>query len=342
MDASFEKYMIQSPQGLKAELTNYGARLMSLFVPLADGNFRNVCLGFKNPEDYFLADEKYFGAIVGRYCNRIANGRFELEGKVYELAKNNGPNHLHGGIDAFHTRMWEGKKIADNAVEFKYFSPDGEEGYPGNLEVFIMYSIVGKELHISFRAVSDQSTHVNLTAHPYFNLKGVGNGSVLDHELLIKADHYTPVDKNVIPTGELRRTKDTVFDFLDFKRIGKDIDQSDDQLGIGNGYDHNFVLNKTGIKTPELAAIVREPESALQMKVYTTEPGIQFYTANWLSGKDTGYSGKTYHAREAFCLEPQHFPNSPNQFDFPRTLLFAGERYESRSVFSFNGSILHS
>jgi aldose 1-epimerase len=335
MDASFDKYVIQSPQGLRAELTNYGARLMSLFVPFPDGSFRNVCLGFNSPEDYFLADEKYFGAIVGRYCNRIAKGRFELEGKVYELAKNNGPNHLHGGINAFHTQMWQGKKIAENAVEFRYFSPDGEEGYPGNLEVFVLYSIVGKELHLNMRAVSDQSTHVNLTVHPYFNLKGEGNGSILDHELMIMADHFTPVDKNVIPTGEIRKTESTVFDFRDFHRIGDRIDTEDVQLEIGNGYDHNFVLKKSGVKSPELAAVVREPESTLQMDVYTTEPGMQFYTANFLSGKDIGYAGKAYHSREAFCLEPQHFPDSPNQFDFPRTVLFAGERYESKSIFSF-------
>lgn len=336
MKASFEKYSISTPLGLKAELTNYGARLMSLFVPLKDGSVRNVCLGFNTPEDFFLADEKYYGAIVGRYCNRIANGRFELEGKQYELAQNNGSNHLHGGIDAFHTQIWQSRKIAENAVEFRYFSKDGEEGYPGNMEVFVIYSIVGKELHITMRAVGDKTTHVNLTPHPYLNLKGEGNGTVMDHEMILRANRFTPVDERVIPTGELQNVEGTPFDFKGYHTLGERIAVNNDQLKIGNGYDHNFVLEKTVPGAIEIAAIIREPGSGLTMDLLTTEPGMQFYTANWLSGKDIGYSGKPYKAREAFCLEPQHFPDSPNQPDFPRTVLFPGERYETRSIFKFS------
>lgn len=336
MKASFESYTIQSPGGLRAELTNFGARLMSLFVPLSDGTSRNVCLGFKTPEEFFLADEKYFGALVGRYCNRIAGGCFELEGKVYELAKNNGENHLHGGIDAFHTRIWEGRKIAENAVEFRYNSPDGEEGYPGNLEVLVMYSIVGNEMHVTMRAFSDKTTHVNLTVHPYLNLAGEGSGSVMDHRLLIQADAFTPVDTTVIPTGELRPVENTPFDFRAFKSIGANIDEDYDQLSIGGGYDHNYVLRKSDSGALETAAFVQEPASGLIMELLTTEPGLQFYSANWLSGKDVGYGGNAYKAREAFCLEPQHFPDSPNQYDFPRTVLFPGEKYETRTIFRFN------
>jgi aldose 1-epimerase len=329
-------FTIKSPNGLTAKLTNYGARLMSLFVPAGNGEYRNVTLGFKTPEEYFLADEKYFGAMVGRYCNRISNGRFELEGESYQLAQNADGNHLHGGIDAFHTKIWQGQQIAENAVQFSYFSKDGEEGYPGNMNVLLMYSIVGRELHLTIRAASDKTTIVNLTAHPYFNLLGEGEGSILDHELYINADAFTPVNNSVIPTGEIRSVENTPFDFKSFQKIGDRINDEDEQLKIGHGYDHNFVLNKQKEGGLELAAIVREPLSGLSMDLWTTEPGLQFYSSNWLTGKDSGYSGKSYGAREAFCLETQHFPDSPNNYDFPRVVLFAGENYESRTIFKFS------
>jgi aldose 1-epimerase len=338
MGASFKTFRIGSPNGLTAEFTNFGARIMSLFVPVAGDNTLNVCLGFRTPEEFFLADEQYFGAIVGRYCNRISKGRFELDGIVYELAKNIDDNHLHGGIEGFHKQLWGGRKIAENAVEFSHLSKDGEEGYPGNLRVLVMYSIVGMELHITMRAETDRKTHVNLTSHPYFNLKGEGNGSVMDHELIINADHFTPVNESVIPTGEIRTVKGSPFDFSTGKRIGEHIDQEDHQLHLGNGYDHNFVLNKSAEAKLESAAIVHEPVSGLTMELLTTEPGLQFYSANWLSGKDVGYSGKSYRAREAFCLEPQHFPDSPNQYNFPRTFLMPGEVFKTRTVLRFSQS----
>ena len=335
METSFQKFDIKSPGGLRLELTNFGARIMSLFVPFSDGSVRNVCLGFSDPASFYLAEEQYFGAIVGRYCNRIAGAKFELEGKTYKLAKNIGDNNLHGGVEGFHRKFWLGKQVANNAVEFRLDSQDGDEGFPGNLEAYVMYAIVENELHISFRAMTDKVTHVNLTPHPYFNLKGEGNGSVLSHELMINADNYTPVNKEVVPTGEYKEVHDTPFDFRKFRKIGDAIDSDHDQIKIGNGYDHNFVLRKGVTKNVELAAVIQEPESGMMLQLFTTEPGLQFYTANWLSGNDSGYSGRPYLAREAFCLEPQHFPNSPNEPDFPRTALFPGERYESRTVFKF-------
>ena len=335
MKANLETIRIGVTNGLQAELTNYGARLMSLFVPWKGQMTRNVVLGFKDPASYFFADEKYFGAIVGRYCNRIAQGRFVLNGINYQLARNQGEHHLHGGIDAFHTVIWNSKRIAENAVEFSYISPDGEEAFPGTLEVRLIYAIVENELHISLRAVTDKTTIVNLTPHPYLNLLGEGNGAVLDHELEIFAEAFTPVDKSLIPTGEIRSVAGTPFDFRQPRRIGEGLAESDEQLSFGNGYDHNFVLKKSKTDTVTLAARITEPSSGLRMELLTTEPGLQFYSANWLSGKDVGYSGKNYRAHEAFCLEPQHFPDSPNQAHFPPVILRPGERYHSKSIFRF-------
>ena len=335
MKANLETYQIGIAGGLSASLCNYGARLMSLFVPVKDGSRVNVVLGFREPENYFFSDEKYFGAIVGRYCNRIAKGRFELNGRVFQLATNLPPHHLHGGVNAFHSVIWESRQIAENAVEFRYLSPDGEEGYPGNLDVRLIYAVVENELHISMRATTDKTTIVNLTAHPFFNLKGEGSGDVLDHWLRIEADAFTPVDETLIPTGEIRPVDGSAFDFREGAVIRDRLFEAHPQLAYGNGFDHNYVLNKSEAGILSLAAAVREPDKGLTMEVLTTEPGMQFYTANWLSGKDRGYGGNRYEKHGALCLEPQHFPDSPNKAHFPPVLLLPGDRYHTKTVFRF-------
>jgi len=334
--SDLQKISLHSNNGMRAEFTNYGARLMSLFVPNLKNELVNVCLGFQEPEAYLSADEKYFGAIVGRYCNRIANASFELEGKTYQLAKNSDNHHLHGGLKAFHTVLWNIELITENAVKFSYYSPDGEEGYPGNVEVSIIYTLTDDELKIDIEAVSDRTTVLNVTAHPYFNLRGEGNGDILSHLLKIHADAYIPVDREVIPTGGINTVENTPFDFRDFHKIGDRIDEDFEQLIRGSGYDHNYVLN---IDYPGFyfhAASVIEPVSRLKMDLFTTEPGLQFYSANWLSGADTGYQGKAYEKRSAFCLEPQHFPDSPNNQHFPSTVLHKGEIYRSKTAFKFS------
>lgn len=332
-------YVLQNENGLKAIFTNYGQRLVSLYVPDENGDFKDVVLGFSNLDEYRNAKEKYFGASIGRYGNRIAQGQFKLNDSVYKLAKNNGENHLHGGNKGFESVVWNANQISDHELEFSRTSPDGEEGYPGNLKVKVHYDLTNEnELVINYYATTDKSTPVNLTHHSFFNLAGEGNGNINEHLLMINADAFTPVDESLIPTGELKPVKETPFDFRELKPIGKDLDTTqNEQLRRAKGYDHNFVLNTEPVndKGLVLAAEVVEPQSGRTLKVFTNEPGLQFYGGNFLNGKTKGKSGKAYEFRGSFCLETQHFPDSPNQEKFPSTILKPGEEYRSTCVYKF-------
>ena len=295
---------------------------------------------YKNSFDYLQKEQPYFGAIIGRFGNRIANGQFTIDNTTYTLATNDTPNHLHGGNKGFDKAVWTAKMLEKGgfpSLILAYTSPDGEEGYPGNLACMITYSLTNKnELRIDYQATTDKLTVLNLTNHCYFNLKDGGATSCLNHELRIFADAFTPVDKNTIPTGEIKSIKRTPFNFLKTKKIGDRIEQNNPQLKIGNGYDHNFVL-KTG-KGLKKAAKVVEPESGRVLEVFTTEPGLQFYTANWLDGSMVGHQSIAYQKRCAFCLETQHFPDSPNQPGFPSTVLRPGESYQSTTIYKFSAN----
>lgn len=332
-----ELYTLTNRNGVRAQITNYGGALVSLMVPDARGRMADVALGYDGPADY-EADAFYMGTIAGRYANRIAGGRFKLGGVEYQLARNNGPNHLHGGVRGFNKVVWRARELrrADGvAVELSYLSRDGEEGYPGNLSATITYVLTDKdELRIEYAATADKETIVNLTNHSYFNLAGAGAGDVLGHVLRINADRFTPVDETSIPVGELKAVKGTPFDFTKPTAVGGRIDQDDEQLRRGRGYDHNFVLNKRGAEL-SLAAQVYEPTTGRAMEVWTTEPGLQLYTGNFLEGA-RGKGGEVYRMREGFCLEAQHFPDSPNRPAFPSTALRPGTRYTQTTVYKFS------
>lgn len=331
-------YVLQNKHGLEATFSNYGQRLLSLMVPDREGKFKDIVLGFENLQRYREARERYFGAFVGRYANRISQGRFSIAGKEYTLATNNGTNHLHGGNVGFSDMLWKGRQLANNELEFAGTSSHMDQGYPGNLEVRVNYLLTDKnELVISYRATTDRTTIVNLTHHSFFNLAGEGSGSIEGHFLKINADGYTPIDEIMIPTGELRSVEGTPFDFRTAKPIGRDLGADHYQLQIGKGYDHNFVLNREvkGRDGLTLAAWVLEPTSGRVMEVLTDEPGMQFYSGNFLDGGTIGKSGKPYGHRGAFCLETQHFPDSPNQDGFPTTLLEPGQEYRSTCVYRF-------
>jgi aldose 1-epimerase len=331
-------YTLRNVNGVEAKITNYGGIVVSLKVPDRNGKFDDVVLGFKDFEGY-LKNDPYFGALIGRYGNRIAKGRFTLNGVEYKLAVNNGENHLHGGIKGFDKVVWTGsesKTKAGPAVVLTYLSKDGEEGYPGNLQVRVVYTLTNNnELKIDYSATTDKDTVINLTHHSYFNLAGEGNGDILNHLLTINANRFVPTDAGSIPTGELRSVAGTPFDFLKPTAIGARINQDDEQLKLGNGYDHTFVINgRPG--TLRLAATASEPASGRVMQVWTTEPGVQFYTGNFLNGTLTGKSGKVYQRRFGFCLETQHFPDSPNHPSFPTTTLKKGATYKSTTIYKFS------
>jgi aldose 1-epimerase len=335
---SVKLYVLSNKNGLEATFTNYGQRLVSFMVPDKQGDFKDVVLGYSSIDEYIKGEKNYYGSVIGRYANRIANGSFSIADKTYILAKNNDENHLHGGDIGFESVVWKVEKATTNEIIFSRTSPDMEEGYPGNLDVSVSYVLTDdNELRISYSAKTDQATHVNLTHHSFFNLKGEGEGDINDHIIQINADHYTPVDKGLIPTGKIDKVAGTPFNFTKAKAIGSDLDAEFEQLKIGLGYDHNFVLNDSP-KNSEgfvFCARVTEPKSGRMMEVYTDEPGVQFYGGNFMDGKTNGKSGKPYIFRGSFCLETQHFPNSPNQPDFPSTLLLPGEEYTSNCVYKF-------
>jgi len=327
-------YTLKNAQGMELRVINYGGIILSLKVPDRNGRLGDVVLGYDSLADYERSSP-YFGAIIGRYGNRIARGRFTLDGKTYTLATNNGPNHLHGGVKGFDKVVWDaelfesGKQVG---LIFRYTSPDGEEGYPGTLQATVTYTLTDQnELIFDYHATTDRQTPVNLTQHSYFNLAGDGKGDILGHVVTLNADRFTPVDSTLIPTGEIRSVAGTPFDFRNATAIGARIEQDDQQLRYGRGYDHNFVLNKGG-DGPSLAARVHEPTSGRVMEISTTEPGLQFYSGNFLDGTLVLRDGTAVRQGDAFCLEPQHFPNSPNEPAFPSTVLCPGERYRSRIV----------
>lgn len=329
-------YTLSNERGMVVQITNYGGIVTSLQVPDRKGKTDDVVLGFDTLADY-IKDNPLFGALVGRYANRIAGGQIKLDGQTYSLTKNSGPNHIHGGNIGFNKVVWEATPIRQKGavgVSLRHFSPDGSEGYPGNLTVTVVYSLTNKnELKIDYTAVSDKSTVINLTNHSYFNLAGVGNGDVLSHLMMINADRFTPIDKDTIPTGEVRQVAGTPLDFRSATAIGARINQDDEQLKFGGGYDFNFVLNRRGRK-PSLAARVYEPTSGRTMEVYTTEPGMVLYTGNFLNGVQ-GKGGKIYRKRDGFCLETGHFPDSPNHANFPTTILNPGQTYRQITFYRF-------
>jgi aldose 1-epimerase len=329
-------YVLTNAKGMTAKIMTYGALLTELNVPDRDGKFADVVLGFDNLEGY-IAGHPYFGATVGRVANRIAKGKFTLDGKEYKLATNNGPNALHGGVKGFDKVVWKGEQFAAStgvpAVSFQYVSKDGEEGYPGTLTVTVLYTLSdNNELTIEYLAKTDKATPVNLTNHSYFNLAGQGSGDILAQELQLAASQYTPTDETLIPTGDIKSVVGTPLDFTKSTAIGKHIGEiKADPVG----YDHNFVL---GQKPGELAlaARVKDPKSGRIMEVRTTEPGIQFYTGNFLDGTNKGKGGAVYKKHAAFCLETQHFPDSVNQPKFPSVILKPGEKYSSTTVYAFS------
>ena len=331
-------YVMTNKSGAEVSVTNYGGAVVSVKVPDRSGKLADVVLGYDTGEGY-VNDKSFFGALVGRYGNRIAHAQFVLDGKTYSLAKNNGENTLHGGIKGFNKALWTAKTLSakdGQSLELSYLSKDGEEGFPGNLNVTVIYTFTDDDaLRISYSATTDKKTVVNLTNHSYFNLAGQGSGDILGHLLMIEADKFTPVDKGLIPTGELRDVAGTPFDFRKATPIGARINQDDEQLKLGGGYDHNFVLRRSAGAGESLAARVVEPTTGRVMEVWTTEPGVQFYTGNSL-GTVTGKGGAEYPKRSAFCLETQHFPDSPNLPKFPSVALEPGKRYHTVTTYKFS------
>ncbi len=331
-------FTIENSNGIKAVLTNYGGRIVCLHVPDTNGRFEDIVLGYEKPSDYLESNEKYYGATIGRYGNRIGKGQFSIGDKTYNLEKNNGDNSLHGGSGGFHNVIWDAYQPNGQTLELKYVSRDMEEGFPGYLQVKVIYTLTDEnELKIEYFAETDQPTVVNLTHHSFFNLTGNPEKSINNHILQINAETYTPVDDGLIPTGEIASVEGTPFDFREPVAIGKRVDENNEQLILGRGYDHNWVLDATGLnKEIRLAARVTEPESGRVMEVFTNEPGIQFYGGNFLNGSDIGKNNIAYQHRTAFCLETQHFPDSPNKENFPSTLLKPGDEYYSVCIYRFD------
>jgi aldose 1-epimerase len=327
-------YTLKNKNGLTAQVTNYGAIIVSIYVPDRDGNLADIVLGYDTIGEYINGNSPYMGAVCGRCGNRIARGRFSLMGKDYELAVNNGPNHLHGGITGFDKVVWDVIHFSGSRLQLEYLSVDGEEGYPGNLKVSVTYILTDEnEFRIDYRATTDKATVVNLASHSYFNLSGEGSGNIYEHELMINGDFFTPTDETSVPTGEIVSVKGTPMDFTNARKIGTDIDQDYIQLKFGAGYDHNWVL-KHCIGTLGLAAVAYDPLSGRTMEMYTTQPGVQLYTANWLD-REKGKGGKLYGKRWAFCLETQHFADAINKPHFPSTILNPGEEYKHSCVHRF-------
>jgi len=337
---SVDLYILKNKSGFEAAITNFGGTLVSLKTPDKNGKIADVILGYDSVTGYENG-KAYFGGTIGRYGNRIAHGKFSLNGTTYTLPKNDGENSLHGGTIGFNKRVWTAKDVstsAGEALELTYLSKDGEEGYPGNLSVKVVFTVSANHnsIKIDYSATTDKETVVNLTNHAYFNLAGQGNGDILGHELTLHASKFNPVDATLIPNGELRSVQNTPFDFLKPVAIGKRINQDDEQLKFGKGYDHDWVLDRASANSLSPAARVYEPQSGRVMEVLTTEPGIQFYSGNFLDGTIQGKEGKSYPHRSAFCLETQHFPDSPNHPDFPSTVLKPGQHYHTTTVYQFS------
>ena len=330
-----DRYTLRNANGLEADIITYGGTLTALRVPDRSGAFGDVVLGFDTLAAY-LGDHPYFGSLIGRYCNRIAGGRFVLNGVTYTLARNDGPNHLHGGPDGFHRQIWSARAGASGdgpSLELSYLSRDGEAGYPGNLAVTVTYTLTDRDaLRIDYTATTDRDTVVNLTNHAYFNL--ASSGDIMGHELQIAASHFLPVDANLIPLGELRPVQGTPMDFSVPIPIGARIDAADEQIRRGRGYDHTWVLDKPA-GTLGFAARLFEPVSGRVLEVYTTQPGLQFYSGNMLEGNLIGKGGRVYTRRSGLCLETQHFPDSPNQPQFPSSVLRPGETYRQTTIYQF-------
>lgn len=323
-------FTLTNSNEMEVKITNYGGIITAIRTPDANGSLDNVVLGFESLDKY-LEGTPYFGAIIGRYGNRIAEGKFSIDGTEYELATNDGNNHLHGGEVGFDKVLWDAEMQDDNSLKLTYLSEDGEEGYPGNLEVAVVYSLTNEnELKIEYEATTDKATPVNLTNHSYFNLSGQPDSTILDHELMLNADQYTPVNGELIPTGKLADVEGTPFDFRNLHGIGARIDQ------VKGGYDHNWVLNRSSDDSLFHAATLHHSKSGREMKVFTEEPGIQFYSGNFLDGSLKGPGGTPFVQHAALCLETQHFPNSPNEPDFPSTILEPGETYETTTIYQFS------
>lgn len=336
-----QAFTLTNKNGIKLRAITYGAIVLSLETPDRNGKLADIVLGYNTLEEY-IKDTPYFGAVVGRYGNRIAGGKFSLDGTTYTLATNNEPGGmkcaLHGGLKGFDKVVWHGEGLVKNgmqSVKFSYTSKDGEEGFPGTVELSVIYQLTDdNQWRIDYEAKTDKASPLNVTQHSYFNLKGEGNGDILEHELVFKASRFTPVNAGLIPTGELRAVTNTPFDFTTAHRIGERVQADDEQIRFGGGYDHNWVLDSQD-GSLALAAIVTEPSSGRTMEVLTTEPGLQFYCGNFLDGKLTGKSGKVYQFRNGFCLETQHYPDSPNQPSFPNTILRPGKTWTSTTVYRF-------
>jgi len=327
-------YVLKNDKGMQAIITNYGGRLVSLLAFDKHGKLTDVVIGFDNINDYQTSTERYYGAIIGRFGNRIANGKFILDGNEYSLYINNGPNTLHGGKKGYQDVVWDAKQIDDSVLELTYLSKDMEEGYPGNLDIKVIYSLTNdNELKISYQATTDRKTVVNLSNHAFFNLNGFDSNTINKHLLMINADCYTPVDSTLIPIGKIEPVSNTPFDFRKPTVIGKGVDADNVQIRNGKGYDHNFVLNGTGLKT---AAIATGDKTGIVLEVLTEEPAVQFYGGNFMQSKNIVRGGARDDFRTAFCLETQHFPDSPNQPSFPNTVLEQGKIYKTITVYRFS------
>jgi len=330
-------FILRNKNNVEAAFTNYGARILSLSIPDRSGELTDVVVGFAGVEAYQKSTEPYFGATIGRYGNRIARGKFMLDGKEYSIFINNSPNALHGGKKGFQNVVWDVRQLNGQTLEFSYLSKDMEEGFPGNLQVKVIYSLSDdNELMINYEASTDKKTIVNLTNHAFFNLNGEGSGNILNHTLKINAEQYTPVDSTLIPLGKLDSVAGSPFDFRQATKIGDRIEDDNIQLKYGKGYDHNFVLNSGQNGIMNAAAIVTGEKSGIVMEIFTREPGIQFYSGNFMQGKNTFKGGSKDDFRTAFCLETQHFPDSPNQPSFPTTVLNPGEVYKTNTIYKFS------
>ena len=332
-------YVLTNKTGAQVSITNFGGIVVSIKVPDRQGKLGDIVLGYDSVDGY-VKDAVFFGALIGRYGNRIAHGKFSLGGVTYTLAQNNGENSLHGGKKGFNKVLWDARDVStkdEPALELKYTSKDGEEGYPGELSVTVIYTLTNhNELKIEYTASTNKETVLNLTNHSYFNLTGSGENDILQHRLMLHADRFTPVDAGLIPTGELRGVQGTPFDFREPTAIGARIDRDDEQLKLGKGYDHNFALSNKKQGSMVLAARVAEPTTGRVVEVWTTEPGIQFYSGNFLDGTIHGKGGQVYPHRSGICLETQHFPDSPNHPEFPSTVLKPGERYHTTTIYKFS------